>query len=88
MIHFDNECPQKECWHTVSVVEDIETYRMCAIQSPSLYCKACVNLRTDSERYAELRALVEDTQREAMDPASSLVIFDNTLRLLLDWKHR
>lgn len=44
--------------------------------------------RTDSDRYAELRKLVEDTQREAMDPASPLVVFDNALRLLLDWRHR
>ena len=44
--------------------------------------------RTDSDRYVELRQLVEDCQREAMDPASPLVVFDNALRLVLDWRHR
>ena len=43
---------------------------------------------TDSDRYAELRQLVEDCQREAMDPASPLVVFDNALCLVLDWRHR
>ena len=47
-----------------------------------------VNTRTDSDRYAELRKLVEDCQREAMDPASPVVVFDNALRLVLDWRHR
>ena len=47
-----------------------------------------VDTRTDSDRYAELRQLVEDCQREAMDPASPLVVFDNALRLVLDWRHR
>ena len=44
--------------------------------------------RTDSDRYAELRQLVEDCQREAMDSTSPVVVFDNALRLVLDWRHR
>ncbi len=79
MIHFDNECPQRECWHAVSVVEDVETYRMRAIQSPSLYYKACVNIRTDSERYAELRKLVECWQKNLGQAHKDA---------LIQWKHR
>jgi hypothetical protein len=47
----------------------------------------CGDKRTDSDRYAELRKLVEDWL-EAMDPASPVVMFDNALRLVLDWRHR
>ena len=61
-----------------------------------MHCSKCrdlasseeLNYRSDSDRYAELRKLVEDCQREAMDPASPLVVFDNALRLVLDWRHR
>ena len=74
-----------------------------ATASPDHYCAHCVkaarlalaaesapkvDTRTDSDRYVELRKLVEDCQREAMDPASPLVVFDNALRLVLDWRHR
>ena len=78
-------------------------YRDMAACDPDWYCSNCakaarlalaaesapkVDTRTDSDRYVELRKLVEDCQREAMDPASPLVVFDNALRLVLDWRHR
>lgn len=74
-----------------------------ATASPDHHCAHCAkaarlalaadsapkaDTRTDSDRYAELRKLVEDCRREAMDPASPLVVFDNALRLVLDWRHR
>ena len=51
-------------------------------------CDANEPVRTNSDRYAELRALVEELQREAMDPASPLVVFTNGLNRLLEWSHR
>ena len=69
----------------VSAAPDLATFRDC---HSGKYCAECAGTRTDSERYAELRKLVEDCQREAMDPASPLVVFDNALRLVLDWRHR
>ena len=64
--------------------------------NPQMHCSKCrdlasteeLNYRSDSDRYAELRKLVEDCQREAMDSASTVVMFDNALRLVLDWRHR
>ena len=48
----------------------------------------CAGIRSDSDRYAELTQLGEDCQREAMDSTSPVVVFDNALRLVLDWRHR
>ena len=74
-----------------------------ASKNPDWFCVTCAtkarlalakesapkpDTRTDSDRYAELRKLVEDCQREAMDSASPVVMFDNALRLVLDWRHR
>ena len=43
---------------------------------------------TDSDRYAELRKLVEAVKVEANDPASPMSVFSSTLAELLDWRHR
>lgn len=71
----------------VSVAPDLKTFRDCQIVN-ARYCAECAGIRSDSDRYAELRKLVEDCQREAMDSASPVVMFDNALRLVLDWRHR
>ena len=89
MFHFSGNptCSERtsDAEARVSVAPDLKTFRDCQIGK---YCAECAGTRTDSERYAELRKLVEDCQREAMDPASPVVVFDNALRLVLDWRHR
>ena len=41
--------------------------------------------RTDSDRYAELRALVEELQRAAASPFAGT---DEQIKRLLEWSHR
>ena len=48
----------------------------CAKQNP---------IRTDSDRYTELRALVEDLQRSAASPFAGT---DEQIKRLLEWSHR
>ena len=79
MVHFDEECPQKECGHSLSSTDNLETYREYAKTWPSFYCKACVKRRTDSERYAELRKLVECWQKNLGQAHKDA---------LIQWKHR
>lgn len=96
MIHFagNPKCTRRAGRkHILSDVTSLDDFRELCHWRPAVYCSECAEApltspRTDSDRYAELRKLVEDTQREAMDPASPLVVFDNALRLLLDWSHR
>jgi len=45
----------------------------------------CGEKRTDSDRYAELRALVEELQRSAASPFAGT---DEQIKRLLDWSHR
>ena len=89
-------------WRTVSCPAG--EYLAAEQSDPERYCCRCaklcklsirgtrsvcfVNTRSDSDRYAELRRLVEDCQREAMDLASPVVMFENALRLVLDWRHQ
>ena len=91
MFHFSGNptCSERtsDAEAIVSVAPDLKTFRDCQIVN-ARYCAECAGIRSDSDRYAELRQLVEDCQREAMDPASPVVMFDNALRLVLDWRHR
>ena len=91
MFHFSGNptCSERtsDAEARVSVAPDLKTFRDCQIVN-ARYCAECAGIRSDSDRYAELRQLVEDCQREAMDPASPVVVFDNALRLVLDWSHR
>ena len=45
----------------------------------------CGEKRTDSDRYAELRALVEELQRAAASPFAGA---DEQIKRLLEWSHR
>ena len=78
-------------------------YRDLAACDPDWYCSDCAkaarlalaaesapkpDARSDSDRYTELRKLVEDCQRKAMDRGSPLVAFENALRFVLYWRHR
>ena len=45
----------------------------------------CGDKRTDSDRYAELRALVEELQRAAASPFAGT---DEQIKRLLEWSHR
>ena len=45
----------------------------------------CGEKRTDSDRYAELRALVEELQRSASSPFAGT---DEQIKRLLEWSHR
>ena len=47
----------------------------------------CVDKRTDSDRYAELRALVEAWKDHVTGPTGPAVYHD-TDAALIDWRHR
>ena len=89
-----NGCPKCKimsccgCRHGFAPSDSSQSHHICDERGPCDGKGYLPDPRTDSDRYAELRKLVEDCQREAMDPASPLVVFDNALRLVLDWRHR
>ena len=67
----------------ISSVQSLDWYRSWWRSRPYEYCAECAtNSRTDSERYAELRALVE-----AFQSAKSYED-DAPLQALRDWSHR
>ena len=86
MFHF-RSIPMCSARHTdtnarLSACPDLDTFRRCSSINPN-YCAECAGIRTDSDRYVELRKLVElwqhsDNQRDHQERAA----------LLLNWKHR
>ena len=68
----------------VSSAPDLETFQDCQSTDPR-YCAECANVRSDFDRYAELRALVEDLQRSAASPFAGT---DEQIKRLLEWSHR
>lgn len=69
----------------ISRVADLDEFRDWRRTFPEAYCPECANeakVRTDSERYAELRALVEAYQN------AKSYEDDAPLQALRDWSHR
>ena len=64
----------------VSAAPDLATFRDC---HSGKYCAECAGIRSDSDRYAELRRLVEAVQID-----SKLGTARAALDALLDWRHR
>ena len=54
-----------------SVAPDLETFRDCQIVNAH-YCAECAGIRSDSERYAELRKLVEAWQSHTVGSSQTL----------------
>ena len=67
----------------ISSVQSLDWYRSWWRSQPYKYCAECAtNSRTDSERYAELRKLVEAYQ------SAKSYDDDAPLQALRDWSHR
>lgn len=87
MIHFHGNpnCGSRRSCDISSTAEDLEEYSNLYRSDPWRYCSECLtpeSIRTDSERYAELRALVE-----AYQTAKSYED-DAPLQALRNWIHR
>ena len=88
MIHFGpkfNTCLDRRRRDSKSNAIAIEGFQYMQRQHPESYCARCAGVpsRTDSDRYAELRALVEAVQID-----SKLGTARAALDALLDWRHR
>ena len=87
MIHFGpkfNTCLDRRRRDSKSNAIAIEGFQYMQRQHPESYCARCAGVpsRTDSDRYAELRKLVE-----AYQTAKSYED-DAPLQALRDWSHR
>ena len=106
MIHFGlafNVCPDRKRGDTRSNAIGLVQFQRLRKEHPESYCARCAGEqpRTDSERYAELRALVEawqtahreheqakTTAPESAEWLISWLRFCDTKKPLLDWSHR
>lgn len=106
MLHFNGnpECPLRTHQLHVSEAETEDEFRELRAEFPDDYCSACApgKGRTDSDRYAELRKLVEAWQSayHQNDKAQTKdhpitegwlkhwLHFCDTQKPLLDWSHR
>ena len=108
MIHFagNPQCPQLQGGGQLSSASTHEEYRKIfdLTPIPDRYCKICVSIqapRTDSDRYTELRKLVEAWQEahrqhdQARTTAPETegwlkhwLNFCDAQKPLLDWSHR
>jgi len=90
MMHFHRECPIRQRARAAkshhewlsSDSHTIDDFRELHAKEPTRYCSLCLTVRTDSERYAELRALVEAYQ------SAKSYEDDAPLQALRDWSHR
>lgn len=84
MIHFHGNpnCGSRGSRDISSTAEDLEEYSSLYRSNPCRYCSECLTpepIRTDSERYAELRKLVECWQKNLGQAHKDA---------LIQWKHR
>lgn len=87
MMHFHGnpECPLMDTdFASVSEADTEDKFRELRAAFPDMYCTACVpgDGRTDSDRYTELRKLVEAWQN------AKCYEDDEPLQALRDWSHR
>lgn len=87
MMHFHRECPIRQRARAAkshhewlsSDSHTIDDFRELHAKEPTRYCSLCLTVRTDSERYAELRKLVECWQKNLGQAHKDA---------LIQWKHR
>lgn len=84
MIHFHGNpnCSARRSRDISSTADDLEEYSNLYRSDPWRYCSECLtpeSIRTDSERYAELRKLVECWQKNLGQAHKDA---------LIQWKHR
>ena len=90
MMHFHRECPIRQRARAANSHHEwlssdshtLEDFREFHEKEPKRYCSLCLTIRTDSERYAELRKLVESYQ------TAKSYEDDAPLQALRDWSHR
>ena len=91
MIHFvgNPNCIRRNCGNSelLSDVTSLDDFRELCRWRPAVYCCECAEAsvalpRTDSDRYAELRKLVEAWQ------SAKSYDDDVPLQALRDWSHR
>jgi len=90
MMHFHRECPIRQRARAANSHHEWlssdshtpEDFRELHAKEPTRYCSLCLTIRTDSNRYAELRALVEAYQ------SAKSYEDDAPLQALRDWSHR
>ena len=76
MLHFNLDCPQRSDALSVASCASLDVFVALARANPDNYCATC--MRTDSDRYAELRKLVEAWQLHTAGSSQALA----------DWIHR
>ena len=90
MMHFHRECPIRQRARAANSHHEwlssdshtLEDFREFHEKEPKRYCSLCLTIRTDSDRYAELRKLVEAYQ------SAKSYDDDVPLQALRDWSHR
>ena len=90
MMHFHRECPIRQRARAANSHHEwlssdshtLEDFREFHEKEPKRYCSLCLTIRTDSDRYAELRKLVEAYQ------SAKSYDDDVPLQALRDWRHR
>lgn len=86
-----NGCPKCKimsccgCRHGFAPSDSSQSHHICDERGPCDGKGYLPDPRTDSDRYAELRALVEELQRAAASPFAGT---DEQIKRLLDWSHR
>jgi len=110
MMHFHRECPIRQRAREANSHHEwlssdshtIEDFRELYAKEPTRYCSLCLTVRTDSERYAELRKLVEawqtayrqnDKAQTKNNPITEVWLkhwlnLCDAQKPLLDWRHR
>lgn len=83
LLHFNLDCPQRTDALSVASCASLAEFTALQRADPAKYCALCT--RTDSDRYAELRALVEAWQKWQRDPHYNQV---DACERLIDWSHR
>jgi hypothetical protein len=93
MMHFYRECPIRQRARAANSHHEWlssdshtpEDFRELHAKEPTRYCSLCLTIRTDSNRYAELRALVETWQHWQREPRYDQA---DAPERLMDWSHR
>lgn len=80
LLHFNLDCPQRTDALSVASCASLAEFTALQRADPAKYCALCT--RTDSDRYAELRALVEAYQN------AKCYEDDEPLQALREWSHR
>ena len=77
MLHFNLDCPLRTDALSVAACASLDEFVALTRANPDNYCATC--MRTDSDRYTELRKLVECWQKNLGQAHKDA---------LIQWKHR